>query len=319
MTRNVIIIGSGPSGYAAGIYLSRAQLKPLLFAGEASGGQLMLTTDVENYPGFPEGILGPELMIKMREQAQRFGTEIIDKNVTEVDFSKRPFRVNDYQAEAVVITTGAESILLNVPGERELMGRGVSTCAVCDAAFYRDKVTFVVGGGDAAMEDTLALTKFAKSVTLIHRRDQLKASKIMQQRVLEEHKDKVSVLWNSVVREVKGDPPSLKASEGQGGKVSGIVVENLQTKKQKEFPAEGVFVAIGHRPMTDFLKGKIDLDEKGYVVTRGGLMNYPTMTSVEGVFAGGDVVDFRYKQAVTAAGMGTMAALDCEWWLERGV
>lgn len=344
-TRNVIIIGSGPTGYAAGVYLSRAQLQPLLFAGEKAGGQLMLTTDVENYPGFPKGILGPDLMTSMQEQAARFGTEIVDKNVTSVDFSSRPFTVRvdetmgevtklssyqvtektgvEYLAKAVVIATGAESILLNVPGEKELMGRGVSTCAVCDAAFYRDKVTYVVGGGDAAMEDTLALTKFATSVTLIHRRDQLRASKIMQQRVLEEHKDKVSVLWNSAITEIKGE-----------GKVAGIVVENVQTKEKKELPAEGVFIAIGHRPMTDIFQGQVELDDAGYVVTRiglsaksielagkfvdeKGLLKYPTMTSVEGVFAAGDVVDFRYRQAATAGGYGTMAALDSEWWLER--
>lgn len=327
-THRLAIVGSGPAGYSAAIYAARAALEPVVLTGEKSGGQLMLTTHVENYPGFPKGILGPELMVKMREQAERFGAQMVEKFVTRVDFSKRPFVVatdeKEYQAEAVVLATGAEAKLLGIPGEEEYMGRGVSTCAVCDAAFYKDKDVFVVGGGDAAMEDTLALTKFVKNVTVVHRRDSLRASKIMQKRVLEEKKDVAHVWWNARVTEVKGD----------GKKVTGIVVEDTETGGTKEVEADGMFVAIGHKPATQFLRGQVELDDKGYVVTRLGLhepsvaeaqahlgekgmLKFPTMTSVEGVFAGGDNVDFRYRQAVTAAGYGVMAALDAEWWLER--
>lgn len=357
--RNVVIVGSGPSGWAAAIYASRAQLEPVLLAGEKSGGQLMLTTDVENYPGFEEGIQGPQLMMTMRKQAERFGTTIVDRYATAVDFSQRPFKIwtahpegssaedlalfasadelataletikkqeHAYEAESVIISTGAISLLLGVAGERAYMGRGVSTCAVCDAAFYKDKVTYVVGGGDAAMEEVLALVKFAKSVTLIHRRDSLKASKIMQQRVLDRNKEKVTVLWNTEVREILGNEQ----------KVTGIKVENVVEKQTSELPADGVFIAIGHTPMTQFLQGQVSLNEKGYVQTgitglpqSSGdvsthqadlwLKGFPTMTNVEGVFAAGDVVDFRYRQAITAAGNGTQAALDAEWWLERVV
>ena len=322
---NVIIIGSGPSGWAAAIYLARADLAPVMFSGEKSGGQLMLTTEVENFPGFPKGIMGPDLMMGMREQATRFGTHILDQNVTKVDFTSKPFRVwsgeTEYQAKAVLISTGAEFVWLDVPGEQQFTGRGVSSCAVCDAAFFRDKVTYVVGGGDAAMEDTLALTKFAKEVTVVHRRDSFKASKIMQERVL--HNPKVKVLWNSTVEEIKGDQ-----------KVTSVVVKDVTTSTTKELPADGVFVAIGHRPSTQLFKDKITLDEKGFVVTRLALgkqsldlatkaldannfVAYPTSTSVDGVFAAGDVVDFRYKQAITAAGLGCMASLDIEKWLEE--
>lgn len=330
MVHNVIIIGSGPSGWAASIYLSRAQLSPIVFAGEKSGGQLMLTTEVENYPGFPKGIQGPELMIGMREQAERFGTTIYDANVTRVDFSAQPFKVwastgkkgieEEHQTRAVLISTGAESTWLNIPGEQEFLGKGVSTCAVCDAAFYKNKKVFVVGGGDAAMEDTLALTKFAASVTVIHRRDSFKASKIMAQRVLEH--PKVKVIWNTTVKEILGD-----------AKISAIVLENIETQKSETLPAEGVFVAIGHKPTTAIFDSHVELDEKGFVVTRfalgekslnlarsamkDGFVQHPTMTSVEGVFAAGDVVDFRYKQAATASGFGVMASLDIEKWLEE--
>jgi len=327
-TRRIAIIGSGPAGYAAAIYSARAQMQPLVFSGEKIGGQLMLTTEVENYPGFPQGVMGPLLMETMREQAGKFGAEFVDRFVTRVDFSKRPFGLwvgeDAYEAEAVIIATGAESRMLNIPGEDEYIGRGVSTCAVCDAAFYRDKNVYIVGGGDAAMEDTLALVKFAKSVTLIHRRDSLRASKIMQKRVLEDHKDKVSVKWNTAVTKVVGD----------GNLVKAIVIKDMKTNTEEEVSADGLFIAIGHIPATTFLKGHVDLDEKGYVVTRmstsqkglalaqahlnsEGLVEFPTTTSVEGVFAGGDNVDFHYKQAVTAAGMGVQAALDAEWWLER--
>ncbi|OGJ21638.1 MAG: thioredoxin-disulfide reductase [Candidatus Pacebacteria bacterium RIFCSPHIGHO2_01_FULL_46_10] len=321
---HVIIIGSGPAGWAAATYLARAQLNPLIFAGEKSGGQLMLTTEIENYPGFPEGILGPQLMADMRKQAERFGARVKDINVERVDFSHKPFRITaggeEYQASAILMTTGAESVWLNVPGEDKFVGRGVSTCAVCDAAFFKGKKTFVIGGGDSAMEDTLALTKFADSVTVVHRRDSFRASKIMQERVLKH--PKVKVMWNSAVKEIKGDT-----------KVTGIVLVDMNTKKEQELPADGVFVAIGHKPATDFVKGAIELDEKGFIVTRfaleqksldlaskavkDGMIPYLTMTSVEGVFAAGDVVDFKYKQAITAAGYGTMAALDIEKWLEE--
>lgn len=355
--RNSIIIGSGPAGYTAAIYLARADVMPLLLSGEKSGGQLMWTTEVENYPGFPQGKIGPELMMDMRAQALRFGTEMIDKFVTAVDFSKRPFRLwveqvgaesieelilkarageikeflekvkkrpHNFEAKSVIISTGALAILLGVPGEREYLGRGVSTCAVCDAAFYRDKNVFVVGGGDAAMEDTLALTKYAKHITLIHRRDNFKASKIMQRRVLVEKKEKIDVLWNSEVTKITGNGQRIEEIE---------VVNNIDGKK-KMFKADGLFVAIGHKPMTQIFEREVKLDKKGYVITRlglekesvemaeenlseEGLVKYPTMTSVEGVFAAGDVVDFRYKQAVTAAGYGCMAALDAEKYLEE--
>ncbi|HEX7017435.1 MAG TPA: FAD-dependent oxidoreductase [Patescibacteria group bacterium] len=352
---NVAIIGSGPSGYTAGVYTSRANLAPVLFAGQKSGGQLMWTTEVENYPGFKDGITGPQLMSEMRAQAERFGTKIIDQFITAVDFSQRPFKLwttypagktgEDFEratpeqwqqlqaeikqsqpaieAEAVIITTGASSIMLGVPGELEFLGRGVSTCAVCDAAFYRDKDTYVVGGGDSAMEDTLALTKFAKSVTVIHRRDAFKASKIMQDRVL--NHPKVKVIWNSSVTEVMGDK-----------KITGIKVQTQEQNSRphvQDLSADGLFIAIGHRPMSSVFAGQIELDSHGYVITRQsytqqgidwakqaidekGFIRFPTMTTVEGVFAGGDVVDIRYRQAITAAGQGCMAALDAERWLE---
>ncbi len=334
--RKLIIIGGGPAGYAAAIYAARAQLQPLVFAGEKHGGQLMLTTEVENYPGFKEGILGPELMLTMRGQAERFAAEVVDQNVLKVDLSARPFRIwttgdyahgnghdtkGEYKTDALLITTGAESIPLGVKGERELTGRGVSYCAVCDAAFFKDKRVFVVGGGDAAMEDTMALTKFALTVTVIHRRERFRASKIMQERVL--NNKKVAVWWNTQVVEVIGD----------GQKIRAIRVKNLQTGEEREEMAEGLFVAIGHTPATEFLQGSgVELDEKGYVITGMTyplhskfqqpntkeslwLTGYPTMTTVEGVFAAGDNVDFKYRQAVTAAGYGVMAALDAERWL----
>lgn len=348
--KKLAIIGSGPAGYAAAIYTARAQLTPVVYAGVKGGGQLMLTTEVENYPGWEIGKMGPELMLGMRKQAERFGAEIIDHDVVRVDLSVRPFRIwaghhlhkepeaghihpepmtqdmipdhrmvrddrthEDYDtAQAVIITTGAESVPLGIPGEADYIGRGVSYCAVCDAAFFKGKRVFVAGGGDAAMEDTLALTKFASKVTIIHRREAFRASKIMQERVLSK-KNLVDVLWNSEVTEVLGNRE----------KVIGIKITNKQTGKIQERAADGVFVAIGHKPATEFLGGQIDLDEKGYVKTGlnypqdSWLTGYPTMTSVPGVFAAGDNVDFRYKQAATAAGMGVMAALDAEKWLEE--
>ena len=321
---DVVVIGSGPSGWGAAIYLARADLKPLVFAGEKSGGQLMLTTDIENFPGFEQGIQGPLLMDQMRKQAERFGTIVRDSNVTKVDFTQRPFRIwsgsQEVHAKAVLIATGAEAVWLGVKGEEQFIGRGVSSCAVCDAAFFRNKKTIVVGGGDAAMEDAMALTKFAESVTLIHRRESFRASKIMQDRVVSN--PKVSVMMNSEILEIKGD-----------SKVSGVTVRDISTGAVSDLPVDGVFVAIGHKPATSLFAGQVQLDEKGYLVTRlalgtqsltlaqsalteEGFVAYPTMTSVEGVFGAGDVADFRYRQASTAAGFGVMASLDVERWLE---
>src|SRR3989344_3707650 len=286
MTRKVIVIGSGPAGYTAGIYLARAELKPVILAGEKWGGQLMLTTEVENYPGFKDGIMGLKLMEEMRRQAEKFGAEIIDKNAEKVDFSQRPFKINEFLAEGVIIATGAESRLLGVPGEDKFMGRGVSTCAVCDAPFYKGKAqVYVVGGGDAAMEEVLALSKFAQKVGLIHRRDSLKASKIMQRKA--EEGGKVEFLWNTEVVEIKGDQQARA-----------VVVKSNQTGAVKELALDGIFVAIGHVPATEIFKNQIELDRKGYVVTDKDEA-YPTMTSMAGVFAAGDVVDWRYRQAVT--------------------
>lgn len=300
----LIIIGSGPAGYTAGIYAGRAGLNPLLFAGEKSGGQLIYTTVVENWPGADEGILGTELMMKMREQAQKFGAKIIDKKVTKVDFTKKPFKIYTSEvcsAEAVIVATGAESIKLNIPGEERLLGRGVATCAVCDAPFFKDKKAAVVGGGDAAVEDALALTKFAKEVVLVVRRDELRASKIMQARV--ENNPKIKILWNSQVVEIMGE-----------NKVEAIKINNAETVK-----TDGVFLAIGHKPATEIFKGQIEMDEKGYIKTNppAGGQVFQTMTSVPGVFAAGDVVDSRYRQAITAAGMGCQAAIDAEKYLEN--
>ena len=347
---SLVIIGSGPAGYAAAIYSSRADIQTTMFIGEEAGGQLMYTTEVENFPGFPEGVLGSKLMTDMQTQAEKFGTKIERKFITAVDFSSRPFKIwtktpegmtanqliklspkdyekareeiiklePDMEAGSVIISTGASSIMLGVPGEKEFIGRGVSTCAVCDAAFFKDKTTFVLGGGDAAMEDALALTKFANSVTIIHRRDKFKASQIMQDRVLKN--DKIKVIWNSNLEEVKGDK-----------QVTEIVIN--EDGQSKTLPADGVFIAIGHRPLTTLFASQLELDAHGYIITRSsfskggvsmakeglsesGLLEYPSMTSIEGVFAAGDVVDVRYKQAITAAGMGCQAGLDAQWWLE---
>lgn len=325
--RDVIIIGSGPSGYTAGIYTGRASLNPVLFAGEKAGGQLMWTTVIENFPGFEHGVDGPMLMDEMRKQSEHFGTKIEYRNVDRVDFSDPTVKKVyvtvkgaevEYKAKAVILATGADSIMLKIPGEDRLLGRGVATCAVCDAAFYKEKNTVVIGGGDSAMEDTLALTKFANSVTVIHRRDQFKASKIMQERVLSN--PKVKVLWNTEVKEVVGDV-----------KVTGLKV--IENGNEKLVETDGMFLAIGHHPTTTFLGKEVALDDHGYILTRmsatqkgvelagaamqDGLVQFPSMTSVDGVFAAGDVVDVRYKQAITAAAQGCMAALDAERWLER--
>jgi thioredoxin reductase (NADPH) len=301
MAEKVLIIGSGPAGLTAAVYAARADLEPLMIEGFERGGQLMLTTDVENYPGFPDGIMGPELMEQFRKQAERFGTRIVSSDVTRVDFSERPFRVwvdeDEYSADAVIISTGASARWLGVPGEEKLRGFGVSACATCDGFFFRDREIAVVGGGDSAMEEALFLTKFASKVTVIHRRDEFRASKIMANRVLEH--PKIEVLWDSVVEEILGD-----------GGVTGLTVRNVKTDEVSELPVEGVFMAIGHDPNTAVFSGHVELDDAGYIVTDG------TATSVQGVFAAGDVVDKVYRQAITAAGMGCQSAIDAERWLE---
>lgn len=348
----VAIIGSGPAGYTAALYAGRASLAPLVFAGEKSGGLLMNTTVVENYPGFPEGVDGPELMMKLRAQAERFGAQVLDQYITAVDFSAKPFKLwmsypegaswevlekgspeevqafiaqvkqqpHDVEADSVIVTVGAEAKPLNVPGEKEFTGRGVSTCAVCDAAFYKDKATLVVGGGDTAMEDSLALTKFARSVTILVRGENLRASKVMQDRLRQN--PKVQFLFNTSIKEIKGDRS-----------VKSVTLVNAKDQSTQEMPVDGVFVAIGHTPMTKLFTNQLQLDDHGFIVTRQSLSEagtkmaataldeqkrimYPTTTSVPGVFAAGDVVDIRYWQAVTAAGQGCAAAIDAERWLE---
>ncbi len=350
----VAIIGSGPSGYTAGVYAGRAALSPLLFAGESSGGQLMNTTVIENYPGFPDGKDGPELMMAMRSQAEKFGTVVQDIFITAVDLSSRPFRLwsnlpddfdvrkfgaemssdeslalrknimsqlASYTADSLILALGATSKMLNVEGEQQFLGRGVSTCAVCDAAFFREKTTVVVGAGDTACEDTLALTKFAKSVLLLVRSDKMRASKVMQERV--KNHPKVKVRYWSSISQIMGE-----------GVVKQVVIKNTQDNSQETLQVDGVFIAIGHSPMTQIVSGQLELDSHRFIVTRQspsaqgvkmaqtalsdlGLVTFPSMTSVEGVFAAGDCVDTRYWQAVTAAGAGCMAAIDAERWLEN--
>jgi thioredoxin reductase (NADPH) len=303
--RKVVIVGSGPAGYTAAIYAARAELAPTVVAGLQFGGQLMLTTDVENYPGFPEGISGPEMMELFQKQAERFGSEVVLEDATMVDLSRRPFRVETaerrYTAEAVILATGATAKWLGLPSEQKLTNRGVSACATCDGALYRGKAMAVVGGGDTAMEEALFLTRFAPRVTVIHRRAALRASKIMQERAL--RNEKIEFAWNSEVAEVLGDEF-----------VTGVRIRNVENGEQRELPVEALFVAIGHQPNTALVRGQIDLDPTGYIqVTRG------TRTSVEGVFACGDAMDPTYRQAVTAAGTGCMAAIDAERWLaEQG-
>lgn len=304
MAERVLIIGSGPAGLTAAIYAARADLNPLMIEGMERGGQLMLTTEVENYPGFPEGIMGPELMDGMRKQAERFGTHIVSSDVTKVDLSERPFKVwvadDLYESEALVISTGASARWLGIPGESRLRGYGVSACATCDGFFFRDREIAIVGGGDSAMEEAIFLTKFASKVTILHRRDEFRASKIMAQRAIDH--PKIEVLWNTTIEEVLG-----------GDLVTGLRVKNVLTDEESVLPVEGFFLAIGHDPNTKIFQGQLDLDASGYVVTEGG----STRTSVEGVFAAGDVVDHYYQQAVTAAGMGCQAAIDVEHWLDR--
>ena len=305
--REVIVIGGAAAGYTAALYAARANMEPLVIEGVSWGGQLMITSDVENYPGYPEGVLGPEMMQEFRKQAERFGTEFLTDDVTKVDFSERPFRVwvgdDEFRAETVIVATGANARQLGLESERRLQGRGVSYCAVCDAAFFRDKDVVVVGGGDSAMEEATFLAKFASKVTVVHRRDAFRASQIMTDRA--EAIETIEFVLDSVVEEVLGD-----------GLVTGVVVRNLKTDERTEIPAEGFFVAIGHDPTTELYKGQLDMDESGYLVTKGKT----TETNVPGVFAAGDVQDHVYRQAVTAAGSGCMAALDAERWLaaERG-
>jgi thioredoxin reductase (NADPH) len=302
----VIILGTGPAGLTAAIYLARANMNPLVVEGPEPGGQLTTTTDVENFPGFPDGILGPELMDNMRKQAERFGAEFKRGWVTDVDLSERPFRIQvdglgERTAEALVISTGASAKLLGIPGEKENMGQGVSTCATCDGFFYRGKKIIVVGGGDSAMEEANFLTKFATEVTVVHRRDQLRASKIMQERAREN--EKIKWAMNRVPVEV--------ITKEDGG-VKGLKVENKETGEEEILETDGIFVAIGHNPNTSFLKGQVKTDTLGYIIVEPGT----TKTSVEGVFACGDVQDHVYRQAITAAGTGCMAAMDCEKFLE---
>jgi len=310
--RKVLIAGSGPAGLTAAVYSARAQLDPVVVEGEPSstsdqpGGQLMLTTDVENYPGFPDGVMGPELMASMRAQAVRFGAEIITAKVSRVDLAGPPFSVwvgSDsadpaYEVEALIVATGAQSLMLGVPGEERLLAHGVSTCATCDGFFFRGEDIAVVGGGDSALEEALFLTRFASSVTLIHRRDQLRASKIMQDRAFAN--PGITIRWNSRVLEVNGDT-----------KMQTLKVADTVTGDEADLPVTGLFVAIGHEPNTAIVKGQLELDEMGYIKTFGG-----SLTNVEGVFACGDVQDHYYRQAVTAAGSGCMAAIDAERYLE---
>jgi thioredoxin reductase (NADPH) len=311
---DVVIIGSGPAGLTAAVYTARANLRPLVIEGEPSstsdqpGGQLMLTTEVENFPGFPDGIMGPELMMRFREQAMRFGADVRTQKVTRVDLASRPFGIwvgdphadePTYTARCVIVSTGAQSLMLGLESEERLLGHGLSTCATCDGFFFRDHEILVVGGGDSAVEEAVFLTKFARSVTIVHRRDELRASKIMRDRAL--NNKKISFRWNSVVEELKGE-----------AKLEGAVLRNVLTDERTELDVTGVFVAIGHRPNTDLFKGQLDLEDNGYLITRSG----SSYTNIDGVFACGDVQDHTYRQAITAAGSGCMAAIDAERWLE---
>lgn len=300
----VLIIGSGPAGLTSAIYTSRALLKPLMIEGEEPGGQLTTTTDVENYPGFPDGIMGPDLMVVMRQQAERFGTRFVSSNVTKVDFSSRPFKVwvgdKEYQSESVIVSTGATAKYLGLESEKKFMGRGVSACATCDGAFFKGVPVLIVGGGDTAMEEAIFLTRFASKVFLANRSEEFKASKIMLDKV--KANDKIEIMVNTELKEVHGD---------RG--VNKVTLYNNKSKEDQELDVEGVFIAIGHKPNTDLFKDVLEMDANGYLITKPD----STYTSVDGVFAGGDVQDHVYRQAVTAAGTGCMAAIDCERWLEK--
>ena len=305
--QKVIIIGSGPAGLTAAIYAARANLNPLVFEGLQPGGQLTITTDVENYPGFPDGIMGPEMMDLFRKQAQRFEAETFFLTVDKVDLIERPFKVfvgeEIYLTETIIISTGASAQLLGIESESKLMGYGVSACATCDGFFFKEKKVLIVGGGDSAMEEAIFLTKFASSVSIVHRRDEFRASKIMQERAL--NNPKIDVIWNSTIESMVGDP--------QNGGLTGVVLKDILSGETSELECDGVFIAIGHTPNSDLFRGKLDLDEKGYILT--GADN--THTSVDGVFASGDIQDTVYRQAVTAAGSGCMAALDAEHFLDN--
>jgi thioredoxin reductase (NADPH) len=308
--RKTIIIGSGPAGLTAAIYTARASLAPLVIEGEPSstsdqpGGQLMLTTEVENFPGFPEGIMGPELMMNFRAQAERFGAEFITEKVTKVDFSSRPFRVwirdTEYTAESIIVATGAQSLMLDLPRETELIGHGVSTCATCDGFFFRGQEIAVVGGGDSAIEEATFLTKFASKVHLIVRRDALRASRIMQDRAL--NNEKIQIHWNTKVTELHGE-----------SSLSSLTLADTVTGETRELAATGLFIAIGHKPNTGIFQSVLEMADTGYLLTRDG----STFTDIDGIFACGDVQDHVYRQAITAAGSGCMAAIDCERWLEN--
>ena len=306
MHKKVIIIGSGPAGLTAAVYAARANLEPLVFEGSQPGGQLTITTDVENFPGFPDGIMGPELMDHMRKQAVRFGATCEYKTVTKTDFSNNPFKIwvndDEYKADTIIISTGASARLLGLDSEEELMGYGVSACATCDGFFFKEKEVLVVGGGDSAAEEAIFLTKFASKVTIVHRRDEFRASKIMADRVL--NNEKIDIMWNSAVEDIHG-------AKDTG--VTGVKIKDTISGDLRDVSCDGIFMAIGHVPNTNIFKGQIDLDEKGYITTQPDTTN----TNVSGVFACGDVQDQVYRQAITAAGTGCMSAIDAERWLEE--